>query len=226
MRARRPGSPIQVYYVHGDLALTAAHPLSDFARIKDAAIHEMTVGQERAERRAEEKLYDERRKVIKDLHHRLKSQCTEKCIPPLAIFRSLPAIAMLQNKKGRDVAAILKDCTVSPAVPGILSDSLSTWAEVAKKKLSSILGFKDYCSISSKKLHPIDRLTSRFNCLTCREHNATLKHAPPDIPLSFEQACAHVCSFLPANARENAIWSTEQFVVDEKVSYISLAIRF
>ena len=105
----------------------------------------------------------------------------------------------------------------------MISNDLSTWRDLTSRKFSSLLGFKDYRTISTKTLHPLDRLTSRFNCLNCRRYYTKTRGSVSEIVLDYKEACSHVCQFTPPHRRNDALWRVEQFVLDRKVRLIQIA---
>ena len=195
----------------------------EFRRIRKTVTEEITLAQLRLDRRTEEPQYARRREIVQKLYLELKTENGGKeAFPTLGLFRSLPVVSSLQNKEGKTNLELLKKISI-PSVKMMISNDLSTWRDLTSRKFSSLLGFKDYRTISTKTLHPLDRLTSRFNCLNCRRYYTKTRGSVSEIVLDYKEACSHVCQFTPPHRRNDALWRVEQFVLDRKVRLIQIA---
>jgi hypothetical protein len=103
-------------------------------------------------------------------------------------------------------------------VAELVKDDLNKWREPVRKALAIELGFEEWKSASSKKLHPVDRLTARFRCKKCLKVAQRYKD---DGSLDFAGACGHQCPNVPKSARSKPSWSPDQFAKDDKVSDLS-----
>ncbi|KAI5123768.1 hypothetical protein M0805_000357 [Coniferiporia weirii] len=187
----------------------------DFKLIKPNLEAEIIKMIEKRTRSTEEQAYAKRRGLVVQEYHRLRSTSSSESpiiVPTLSAFRELPIMKSLQNKHGMDpddMAKKLKD----PTLRSLLDDNLSSWRDKARNDFSAILGFRKYHPTSEKKLHPVDRLTSRFLCSKCMHQSSNRNQTSP---LDFEAACVHNCSHLTKKQKSKRDWSAAQFVLDHK----------
>lgn len=187
----------------------------DYDLIKPKVEAEILKIVEHRERRSKEEAYRVRRADVAQHYNRLRSAKTEEALPTLDVFRKIPIINSLQRKETSQ-SGVSKELKASPLVGELLRDELRKWREAAKASLAATLGYPDWKTASTKKLHPVDRLTARFQCQIC--HKVATRYMEAEC-LDFAGACAHQCPHLKKKQRGKAVWCSEQFVRDDKVRY-------
>jgi hypothetical protein len=168
---------------------------------------------ERRKRREEEEAYRRRRADVEKHYNHLRSERVEKSLPPLFTFRQLPIVNSLQSTTSPS-SSVYKSIQESPLVQELLEDQLEKWRQQARTVLGATLGYPHWKTPSSKKLHPVDRLTARFQCQKC---NVVATRYQEDHCLDFAGACAHQCVRPKQKRRPKPVWSADQFVKDGKV---------
>jgi hypothetical protein len=162
---------------------------------------------ERRKRSQQEAEYQRRRNDVRAHYEHMKSNHSEP-FPNLATFRQIPIIKLLQAKKSAK-SGIAKELK-SEAVNDILQIYVTRLREQAREGLSHILGLT-WKDIIGRTLHPLDRVTSWFQCEQCKKvagkHHCTAS-------LGFAGTFGHECS---AKVKKKQAWNVEQFVLDFKV---------
>lgn len=175
--------------------------------------------QEKHERRIKETSLMENRKDVGDLYNNLRSKKAYDLLPSLPTFRQLPVVSLLQagRHQGKQEKRIANTLQGNALMQNLLDQQIHQWAEAAKQDLAVVLGYpKDWKTVSSLVLHPVQRVTARFLCAKCKSVEKKYKM---DGCLDFAGACAHVCR--SKNGRNDkgkkAVWNSTKFVKDEKV---------
>jgi hypothetical protein len=168
---------------------------------------------ERRRRRQEEHAYRQRRNDVEKHYNRLRSEQVAKPLPSLLTFRKLPIVHSLQSKAA-SASIVPQSIQGSPLVLALLQDELETWREQARSDLGAALGYPGWKTPSSTKLHPVDRLTARFQCQNCQ--TVAVKYQE-DGCLDFAGACAHQCIRPKDKRKAKLVWIANQFVKDDKV---------
>ncbi|KAE9407883.1 hypothetical protein BT96DRAFT_932925 [Gymnopus androsaceus JB14] len=126
-------------------------------------------------RRAHEIGYSHCRRGVEKHYNRLRALQQESPLPCLPTFRALPTIHQLQNSTSQSPKELDTSLQSKPIQTLVRSELVKFHVE-AKNALGVILGFPpDWKSPSSKKAHPVDRLTARFRCRTCQRVEAKYK---------------------------------------------------
>ncbi|KAJ6473526.1 hypothetical protein C8R47DRAFT_1144696 [Mycena vitilis] len=183
---------------------------------------EMVSAQERQVRRADEATIKTSREQVEQHYNRLVSQSRSKVppvpLPSLSEFRAMPILDLLQSpststltmpggrpKKGSKVAHSLKSETL---VNDLLNTELARWRKGAETALGASLGFPAWKTARNNKLHPVARLTARWNCTKCGKVGRAYKW---DECLDYAGVCRHECT----KAKQKESWTPQQFVKDD-----------
>ena len=171
---------------------------------------------ENRKRRSCEAAYKQNRCDVEQHHHRLQSQKPATILPPLAAFRELPIIAMLQASPATaETSQVSHVLQTSQWARDQLDVELKKWVEQAKTQLGAILGYPNWKTASKIVLHPCDRVTAWFRCKNCPR--LPLKNLTEGC-LDFAGACAHECVGLSnTQKRHKKAWNPDQFIRDDKV---------
>jgi hypothetical protein len=111
----------------------------------------------------------------------------------------------------------------STATTSFLTSQLNEWREKTKNELGETLGYpKGWKDVDARKLHPVDRVTARWICRTCKRVSMAFKE---DECLDFVGVCGHVCSSLPGEKKSKKAsrkkpFKLVRFVKDEKVGLL------
>ncbi|EJD03888.1 uncharacterized protein FOMMEDRAFT_167196 [Fomitiporia mediterranea MF3/22] len=193
----------------------------DFNLIRTDVEAEVTKIVEKRSRSEEEQAYARRRELVALDYHRRKSansaSSNAAALPTQNVFRELAVIKAIQNKQGSKPEDVIKKFG-DDAVKQLIEEALSSWRDQTTKIFVNILGMKGYNAISTKKLHPVDRLTARFLCTKCLGHTSDRRKVPL---LDFKMACSHQCSHLTKQQKGKAKWSPEQFELDHQASKVT-----
>ncbi|KII87575.1 hypothetical protein PLICRDRAFT_42081 [Plicaturopsis crispa FD-325 SS-3] len=206
---------------------------NDVAPIRAQIEVDMVKNAERRLRRKAEAAYRQGREEVKAYYEVLRSSGQYKVLPTLEVFRQIPVIKILQNRPnestgaagtgtgtgtgtgvvtsgaGTSVAAELKESAI---VKDLIKDHLGTWVAQMREAFADMLGMPKWKSPSTKKLHPVDRLTARFRCKRC--HSVARRYKEEEC-LDFAGVCAHECP--PTDKRKAKLaWTIDQFEPDEK----------
>lgn len=168
-------------------------------------------------RRESERAYAQRRKDVAGLYQRLSdSSGASGPLPTLPEFRQLPMVQRIQYKPSNTPnAAVAQELKNSQLVVSLVNEEVTHWRNETKTAFAALLGTKSWRSASSKKLHPVDRLTARFRCKTCDSRGHS--HGWNATSLDFDGACKHQCrsrNGAPSKRR----WSVDNFIPDVKAS--------
>ncbi|KAJ3868932.1 hypothetical protein EV359DRAFT_31257 [Lentinula novae-zelandiae] len=160
-------------------------------KTREAAIAaELVKVVESRSRRAHEAGYATCRRAVEKHYSRLRALKRETPLPSLSSFRELPTIRQIQQSVGQSVKEIDTNLQSQP-IQTLVHSELAKFHLEAKNNLAAILGFTDWKTPSSKKLHPSDRLTARFQCRTCRRIEAKYKDFGS---LDYDGVIMHSCS--------------------------------
>ncbi|KAJ7927542.1 hypothetical protein B0H13DRAFT_2312484 [Mycena leptocephala] len=187
---------------------------------------EMISTKDRAVRRASEATIRTNRAQVEQHYQRListaRSQVPVVPLPSLAEFRAMPILDLLQSpsasatapsgkpKKGPGVALELKSETL---VNNLLTSELTRWRKDAETALGATLGLSEWKTARNNKLHPVARLTARWNCGKCGRVARPYKW---DECLDYQGVCKHECTKSKKRSPRESVWKAEQFVRDDK----------
>ncbi|KAK0482196.1 hypothetical protein IW261DRAFT_1333218 [Armillaria novae-zelandiae] len=182
---------------------------SDYKTIHEAVEAEILKMTEARKRSKHEADYKQSRDLIEKHYERLRCKKVEVPLPPLASFRKFRIIHTIQTTPPSpefDVAKQLQTTLVAT----LLKSELSAWRSQAKVALATTLGFVNWKSASSKRLHPVDRINARFRCKKCAHIENKYKE---DGCFDFFGVCSHQCS---KKLRGKQEWDVTRFVKDDK----------
>ncbi|KZT25744.1 hypothetical protein NEOLEDRAFT_337248 [Neolentinus lepideus HHB14362 ss-1] len=186
--------------------------IRDFDFIRDRVDVEIGNLVKRRRRQQEEKSYAQNRAHVALHYQRMLSSGAHQPMPSLTEFHRLSVIKALESSASH--ASTLDEQLKSTALlKDMLEKDLDKWREKARTRLAAVLGFADWKTVSTRKLHPVDRLTARFVCTLCQK--VAKKHQEFG-DLDFAGACAHKCPHLDKKQRAKYVWKAEQFAPDEK----------
>ncbi|KAJ3715143.1 hypothetical protein C8R42DRAFT_632509 [Lentinula raphanica] len=140
--------------------------------------------------RAHETGYSTCRQAVEKHYNRLRTLKKELPLPCLPSFRELPTIHQIQqstSQSHKQLDTMLK----SEPISTLIHSELAKFHADAKNELAEVLGFPDWKSPSVKKLHPVERLSARFQCRKC--HRVEAKYRDFD-SLDYAGAIMHLCS--------------------------------
>ncbi|KAJ7892743.1 hypothetical protein B0H14DRAFT_2335164, partial [Mycena olivaceomarginata] len=86
------------------------------------------------------------------------------------------------------------------------------WRKGAETVLGATLGIPEWKTARNNRLHPVARLTARWNCGNCGKVAGAYKW---DACLDYQGACKHECA-KSKKGKEPVPWTAEQFVKDDK----------
>lgn len=178
---------------------------------------------ENRKRRDHEAAYKQNRDDIEQHYNRLRSQQLAIILPPIAAFRKLPIIAMLQaSPTTAEISNVSQTLQATKWVGDQLDAELKQWVENAKAQLGAILGHPNWKTSSKVILHPCDRITARFRCKNCPR--LPLKNISEGC-LDFAGACVHECVGMSnVQKRHQKAWDPDKFVKDDKASAVMLQL--
>ncbi|KAJ7033751.1 hypothetical protein C8F04DRAFT_1002688 [Mycena alexandri] len=180
---------------------------------------EMISIRDRRERRSDEATIRANRAQVEQHYQRLlstsRSQVPSAPLPSLSQFRAMPILDLLQRpaaaskmtKKSPGVAHELKSETL---VNQLLTSELARWRKGAEVALGATLGLPEWKTARNNKLHPVARLTARWNCGKCGKVGRAYKL---DECLDYQGVCKHECT---KSKKQSSSWKAEQFVKDDK----------
>lgn len=137
-------------------------------------------------------------------------------MPSLSSFRELPTIRQIQQSVGQSVKEVDTNLQSQP-IQTLVHSELAKFHLEAKNNLAAILGFQDWKTPSSKKLHPSDRLTAKFQCRTCHRVEAKYKDFGS---LDYDGAIMHSCSVTLDKSVPQRPFKAARFEKDTKVRHI------
>ncbi|KAJ3905299.1 hypothetical protein F5879DRAFT_752754 [Lentinula edodes] len=162
----------------------------DYKTLEAAIAAELVKVVESRSRRAHEAGYSTCRRAVEKHYNRLRALKQETPLPSLPSFRGLPTIRQIQQSVGQSEKEV--DTSLqSQAIQTLVHSEIAKFHLEAKNSLAAILGFQNWKSPSSRKLHPVDRLTARFQCRTCHRVEAKYKDFGS---LDYAGAIMHSCS--------------------------------
>ncbi|KAJ3920500.1 hypothetical protein F5877DRAFT_77072 [Lentinula edodes] len=162
----------------------------DYKTLEAAIAAELVKVVESRSRRAHEAGYSTCRRAVEKHYNRLRALKQETPLPSLPSFRGLPTIRQIQQSVGQSEKEVDTNLQSQP-IQTLVHSELAKFHLEAKNSLAAILGFQNWKSPSSRKLHPADRLTARFQCRTCHRVEAKYKDFGS---LDYAGAIMHSCS--------------------------------
>ncbi|KAF8637918.1 hypothetical protein AX17_002540 [Amanita inopinata Kibby_2008] len=208
----------QTYFRHNkNLELLDKHDYEATASKVEVELLELV---EKHRRRKREVSYKSNLEVLKTHYHHLRSKTPRIILPPFSTFLRFPIVAFLLELEAAQGRASLSGMLEgdSNEIQTLIRSELVKWEAFARNQLSKVLGYNDWVSVSTKVLHPVDRLSARFQCKNCHHVAARYK----DLCLDFIGACAHECEDQKGQIWSRESWEPSKFEKDEKVRYYSL----
>lgn len=219
-------STYQALYSHRNRNLELITRL-DYDVVSATIESEMISIQEKRERSTSEAILRTNRAQIEQHYQRLSSQPDSKLapLPSLSAFRAMPILDLLQSpsasstssttlepklKKASGVAHELREETI---VKTLLTSELVRWRKNAQAALGVTLGIPEWKTARNNRLHPVARLTARWNCGQCGKLARAFKW---DGCLDFEGVSKHECARGKKRSTKESLWKAEQFVKDVK----------
>ncbi|KAK0435136.1 hypothetical protein EV421DRAFT_1836777 [Armillaria borealis] len=172
----------------------------------EAEILKVTEARKRSKHEAD---YKQSRELVEKHYERLRCKKVDIPLPPLASFRKIPIIHTIQTTPPSSEFDVAKQLQTT-LVAMLLKSELSAWRNQAKVALGATLGFANWKSASSKRLHPVDRINTRFRCKKCAHIENKYKE---DGCFDFFGVCSHQCS---KKLRGKQEWDVTRFVKDDK----------
>ncbi len=185
---------------------------TDYKIIHEAVEAEILKVTEARKRSKHEADYKQSRELVEKHYERLRCKKVDVPLPPLASFRKISIIHTIQTTPPSPEFDVAKQLQTT-LVASLLKSELSAWRNQAKVALAATLGFANWKSASSKRLHPVDRINARFRCKKCAHIENKYKE---DECFDFFGVCSHQCS---KKLRGKQEWDVTRFVKDDKVSY-------
>ncbi|KAK0219942.1 hypothetical protein IW262DRAFT_1381403 [Armillaria fumosa] len=182
---------------------------SDYKTIHEAVEAEILATTEARKRSKHEANYKRSRELVEKHYERLRCKKAEVPLPPLASFRKIPIIHTIQTTPPSPEFDVAKQLQTT-LVASLLKSELSAWRSQAKVALAATLGFANWKSASSKRLHPVDRINARFRCKKCAHIENKYKE---DGCFDFFGVCSHQCSKNLSGKQE---WNVTRFLKDDK----------
>ncbi|PBK59811.1 hypothetical protein ARMSODRAFT_966632 [Armillaria solidipes] len=182
---------------------------SDYKTIHEAVEAEILKVTEARKRSQHEADYKQSRGLVEKHYERLRCKKVDVPLPPLASFRKIPIIHTIQTTPPSPEFDVAKQLQTT-LVAALLKSELSAWRNQAKVALAATLGFANWKSASSKRLHPVDRINARFRCKKCAHIENKYKE---DGCFDFFGVCSHQCS---KKLRGKQEWDVTRFVKDDK----------
>ncbi len=135
--------------------------------MKERVKEEIVENKERGARREREHALKDRLEEVKSTWTGLKAgsdakESPTRVMPHVQEFRQLPVVKIYEKPGVGDLKSLS-----DPFVTSVLAENLDQWRNSARAALAAVLGFPGWKTMSKKKLHPVDRLTSRFRCQRC-----------------------------------------------------------
>jgi hypothetical protein len=131
-----------------------------------------------------------------------------KVLPTLSEFKKLPVIELLLS---RPTTVTASDLQTDPMTT-LLSDDLDKWRKEVQDAFAKKLGYLNWKTPSSLKLHPVYQLSALFTCTGCA--NRGLREQV----LTFTNACSHVCPAISKRKGTKEVWKIDQFAPQDRVS--------
>ncbi|PBK94947.1 hypothetical protein ARMGADRAFT_1078816 [Armillaria gallica] len=182
---------------------------SDYKIIHEAVEAEVLKVTEARKRSKHEADYKQSREFVEKHYERLRCKKVDVPLPPLASFRKIPIIHTIQITPPSPEFDVAKQLQTT-LVAALLKSELSAWRNQAKVALAATLGFANWKSASSKRVHPVDRINARFRCKKCAHIENKYKE---DGCFDFFGVCSHQCS---KKLRGKQEWDATRFVKDDK----------
>ncbi|KAJ6588847.1 hypothetical protein B0H19DRAFT_1101444 [Mycena capillaripes] len=189
---------------------------------------EMISMQDKHVRRTAEATIRTNRAQVEQHYQRLASTSRSKVpavpLPSLSEFRAMPILDLLQSpsasapsttmdgKSKKGGPGVTRELKKESLVNQLLNSELTWWRKDAEKALGATLGLSEWRTAKNNKLHPVARLTARWNCGKCGKVARSYKW---DECLDYEGVCKHECR-KDKKSSKGSLWKAEQFVKDDK----------
>ncbi|THH28359.1 hypothetical protein EUX98_g5829 [Antrodiella citrinella] len=134
------------------------------------------------DRRRKESEYHDGRVAVEKRYNDLR--IGGSILPPLEDFRKLHTMQLVVEQP-----SAVKILT-SHQLDKPLEEELNIWVRDARNALGKVLGYPDWKTPSTSRVHVVDRVNTRFLCLS------------------------HICPKLRKDQRKKAMWSADNFVAD------------
>ena len=194
--------------------------LLDIAHVKPIIEAELLASTEKRKRSELERAYEQRRKDVATLYQKLSIAEAVQVLPPLPVFRNLPMVQRIQFKPtNAPSVAVAKELKQSTLIVSLVDEEVARWRTDARAALAAVLGVNSWRSASTKKLHPVDRLTARFRCKECDSRGCS--RGWDVVSFDFAGACRHQCKNKNGKWLKKP-WKAENFVPDLKVSFMEV----
>ncbi|KAJ7634803.1 hypothetical protein FB45DRAFT_909894 [Roridomyces roridus] len=186
---------------------------------------ELIYVQGRGERRTDESSTATNRNEVQRHYDRLITETPHSKSAPLpsfSVFCTLPIVDLLQmssappgTSKKTNVRGVEQELTESNTrIKQMLTADLARWRKVAEEALGAGLGFPQWKTARTNRLHPVARVTGRWKCGTCDKVARAYRW---DECLDFEGVCKHECGGVKGKRKKGeSNWKVEQFIKDEK----------
>ncbi|KAJ7126137.1 hypothetical protein C8R44DRAFT_781112 [Mycena epipterygia] len=183
---------------------------------------EMISIQEKRQRSTSEATIRTNRAHIEQHYQRLLSASHNKVapLPSLSEFRAMPILDLLQSpsapattdRKTKKAPGVAHELKTETLVNQMLTSELERWRKSAEAALGATLGIPEWKTARNNRLHPVARLTARWNCGQCGKLARAYKW---DECLDYEGVCKHECTKSKKRTKES-LWKAGQFVKDVK----------
>ncbi|KAJ6595755.1 hypothetical protein DFH09DRAFT_1135523 [Mycena vulgaris] len=188
--------------------------------------NEMISIQEKRQRSTNEATIRTNRAHVEQHYHRLLSATHTKVspLPSLSEFRAMPILDLLQSpsasassvpldRKAQKADGVAHELKTETLVNKLLTSELVRWRKGAEAALGATLGVPEWKTARNNRLHPVARLTARWNCGKCGKVARAYKW---DECLDYEGVCKHECTKGKKRNPMESLWKAEYFVKDEK----------
>ncbi|KAF8136000.1 hypothetical protein K438DRAFT_1738533 [Mycena galopus ATCC 62051] len=186
---------------------------------------EMISMQDKQMRRTNEATLRGNRAQVEQHYQRLVSASRSRVppdpLPSLTEFRAMPVLHLLQSPafasapkpKIKKVPGVTHELQGESLVNQMLTSELTRWRKNAEALLGATLGITEWKTARSNKLHPVARLTARWNCGKCGKVAGAYKW---DECLDYHGVCKHECPQSKKGKEPLWSWKAENFVRDDK----------
>ena len=209
-------SALQLLVSHG--LSTQTHSLrviADISHCRDKIEAELIRVSERRTRSRTEQEYASARDAVLKRYKIMNGN--EQSLPPLEDFRKLHTMQMVVHQPS--TVKMLTNGSLTEPVKRELED----WMRVARKGLAKVLGFPDWKTASTTKVHIAERVNALYLCTRCQKAGGLSKWEDPG--LSFKEACRHSCPHLKRKQKAKTIWDADTFVKDTHARFSPLGLK-
>jgi len=181
--------------------------VQDFKAIRSRIETDLIKIEDRRAIRKQQRAYQECWHNIEQCYDRLKGESSRfKVLPTLSEFKKLPVIELLLS---RPTTVTASDLQTDPMTT-LLSDDLDKWRKEVQDAFAKKLGYLNWKTPSSLKLHPVYQLSALFTCTGCA--NRGLREQV----LTFTNACSHVCPAISKRKGTKEVWKIDQFAPQDR----------